>query len=85
MKQILTLIILLMCITSCKKDLFITDKRNSGYLENVKFSLKDSLDENTFTTLDFSKAIKTRISEDTNFLRIPFKGIDIQNKFLNGG
>jgi hypothetical protein len=82
MKQILTLTILLMCITSCKKDLVITEQRKSGYLENVKSLLKDSLDKTSFEALDFSKAIKTRISDDTNFLRIPFKGTIIQKQFL---
>src|SRR5687767_8383796 len=82
MKQILTLTIILMCITSCKKESVIREEKRAGYLNTVKSLLSDSIDKSTYETLDFSRAIKTKISDDTSFLRIPFKGKLIQNDFL---
>src|SRR5260221_14235285 len=79
----LTLITLaLLLIVSCKKE--ISNKNNfSGYIENVKAALKDSLSTNDYSTLDFSKPVLSKVdSVQLYLLRIPIKGKNIKNDFV---
>jgi hypothetical protein len=81
MKQLLPLTIFLVCLVSCKKEIDSVSKQSS-YLTRVQASLKDSLEKTTFESLDFSKALRSKVNVDTSFLRIPFKGKLLQDGFV---
>jgi hypothetical protein len=81
MKHFLSFMLLTLFIVSCKKDGLLFD--NVGpYMAKVQAALKDSMQQASFSGLDFSKAIQSRINKDTIYLRIPVKGKLLQNEFV---
>ena len=83
MKQlILILSIVLVAIASCKKEVSVSSN-DSLYLKTVMASLEDSMSEQDFQSLDFSKPVRTFIdSGSITLLRIPFKGKSIAHDFV---
>ena len=81
MKHLLTLAVLLFVFASCKKDIEF-DNRGNEFIKNVKANLKDNVNVTDYDSLDFSKAVQSRINKDTSFLRIPVKGKSIKNEFV---
>jgi hypothetical protein len=81
MKYLISICLLFVFITSCKKEIKTID--SSAYLRNVRTGLKDSLAANDYAQLDFSKAILNKVdSVQLYFLRIPFNGKSLANDFL---
>jgi hypothetical protein len=81
MKKLLLFPLLFVLVSSCHKNID-TKKSDSNYLAKVKKALSDSLSNNDFATLDFSKAIITNPDSTFSFLRIPFKGIKFSDEFV---
>ncbi len=81
MKHLLTLAILLFVFASCKKDIEF-DNRGNEFIKNVKANLKDNVSVTDYDSLDFSKAVQSRINKDYSFFRIPVKGKSIKNEFV---
>jgi hypothetical protein len=81
MKRTFTLLIFCFIVFSCKKE--ISHIGSDHYLRNVKSSLKDSLSNNDYSSLDFSKAVLNKVdSVDLYFLRVPFKGNSVASDFI---
>ena len=82
MRRLTFITLTLLLIVSCKKE--INSKNNfSGYIENVKTALKDSLSASDYATLDFSKPVLSKVdSVQLYLLRIPLKGKNIKNDFV---
>jgi len=80
----LTLITLtLLLIASCKKEINNNKPDLSGYVQNVKAALKDSLTSNDYAALDFNRAVLSKVdSVQLYLLRIPLKGKEIKNDFV---
>jgi hypothetical protein len=71
----------LLVLFSCTKEGVVGNKKT--YLQNVKTGLRDSLDKNDFSSLDFKKAIISVIdSANLYYLRIPFKDKKISSEFI---
>ncbi len=81
MKHLLTFAVLLFVFASCKKDIEF-DNRGNEFIKNVKANLKDNVSVTDYDSLDFSKAVQSRINKDSSFLRIPVKGKSIKNEFV---
>jgi hypothetical protein len=81
MKRLIYSTFALLLLISCKKEIKNSD--SSGYIENVKAALKDSVSLTDYSDLEFSKAILSKdYTASLYFLRIPFKGKKIENDFL---
>jgi hypothetical protein len=81
MKRTFTLIIFSFILFSCKKE--ITRAGSDGFLQQVKISLKDSMNAGDYATLDFTKAVLNKVdSVQVYFLRIPFKNKTVASDFV---
>jgi hypothetical protein len=80
MKHLLPIAVILICFTSCQKDV-AREKVQNTYLEKVKTALKDSISGN-FPALDFARAVQSTINQDTSYLRIPFAGKSLKQEFV---
>jgi hypothetical protein len=80
----LTLITLtLLLIASCKKEINNNKPDLSGYVQNVKAALKDSLTSNDYAALDFNRAVLSKVDRvQLYLLRIPLKGKEVKNDFV---
>lgn len=82
MKQKFTLIILLVVLFSCKKEISKPFESNS-YLQTVKSDLIDSMPAVDYGNLDFSRQLFYKVDSLQLYLvRIPLKGKAIQNDFV---
>lgn len=76
--------ILATCLTlmySCRKEHSVVQPKN--YIQEIQNSLKDSITEPIYESLEFSKAILSRVDSLNLFmLRIPFKGKKLENDFI---
>jgi hypothetical protein len=71
----------LVLLVSCQKE--IRTLHHSRYIENVKSALKDSLSQADYITLDFSKAILSKVDSASLYMfRVPLKGKNIKNDFV---
>ena len=81
MKQIFTLIIFSFILFSCKKE--ISQAGSDRFLQKIKISLKDSMNESDYAALDFSKAILNKVdSVNLYLLRIPVTGKSVDSDFV---
>jgi hypothetical protein len=81
MKHLLTLTICIVVFFSCRKNDIAADRND--YLSNVQNAMKDSLSTSDFESLDFSKAVQSKVDTlNLSFLRIPFKNKQPQNDFV---
>jgi hypothetical protein len=81
MKPILTLVICSIFFSACKKEIGPTNV--NGYLHKVKMALKDSMDIQNYSSLDFSKAVFNHVdSVSLYYLRVPFKGKTLGGDFV---
>src|SRR5436190_16826640 len=83
MRHFIFISLTLLLIVSCKKEINNNKHDFSGYVENVKASLKDSLSANDFASLDFNRTVLSKVdSVQLYLLRIPLKGKEIKNDFV---
>src|SRR5216117_2674496 len=83
MRHLTFIILTLILIASCKKEINNNKHDFSGYVENVKAALKDSLSANDYASLDFNRAALSKVDSAQLFLlRIPLKGKEIKNDFV---
>jgi hypothetical protein len=83
MRHLTFITLTLLVIVSCKKEININKHDFSGYLQNVKATLKDSLSNNDYASLDFNRAVLSKVdSVQLYLLRIPFKSKEIKNDFV---
>jgi hypothetical protein len=83
MRHFILISLTLVLIVSCKKEINNTKNDFSGYLENVKAALKDSLSANDYASLDFNRTVLTKVdSVRLYLLRIPLKVKDVKNDFV---
>jgi hypothetical protein len=81
MKPVYTLIVLLLIICSCKKE--INNFKQDDLLQTVKKELKDRVSSDDYASLDFSKAVLNKVdSAGLYFFRIPFNGKSIATDFV---
>lgn len=81
MKHILTAFICFLFLLSCQKE--FTNQKSNEYMQRVQASLKDSLASNDYSSLDFSRAVQSKVdSVGFNFLRVPFKNKKFENDFV---
>jgi len=74
---------MLLVIVSCKKEIKNNKHDFSGYIENVKAALKDSLSANDYASVDFNRTVLSKVdSVQLYLLRIPLKGKKIKNDFV---
>ena len=74
---------MLLVIVSCKKEIKNNKHDFSGYIENVKAALKDSLSANDYASLDFNRTVSSKVdSVQLYLLRVPLKGKEIKNDFV---
>jgi hypothetical protein len=67
-------------ITGCRKDLIPS---SDSYVETVKQGLKDSLSATDFLSLDFTRALRSKVdSVNLHLLRIPLKGKTFTEDFV---
>jgi hypothetical protein len=82
MKRLFYSILILCLIVSCKKEIG-NEKNRFAYVEKIKNDLKDSLSYNDFASLNFKKAVLSKIdSIELYLLRIPFTGKGLKNDFI---
>jgi hypothetical protein len=82
MKRLLLITLFALILFSCQKEIK-NDSSDSGYLDKVELSLKDSISATDYASLDFSKVAKTFIdSGNVTLLRIPFKQKSINSDFI---
>lgn len=80
MKHIYLFFVVTMFLLSCQKEV---QQNDYGYLDQVKTSLHDSLSQQDFENLDFSRAVLSKAdSPQLYFLRIPFNGKKLQSDFV---
>jgi hypothetical protein len=80
MKHIYYLLVGLIALSSCQKEL---QQNNDDYISNIKASLKDSVSSQDYNKLDFTKAILSKSdSAGLYLLRIPFHGKELKNDFV---
>lgn len=73
MKHLFTLTICFVFLFSCRK----ADVQSDAYLDQVKTALQDSVSSQDFHSLDFSRAVLSKVdSVGLYLLRIPFKNGD---------
>src|SRR5215203_2900432 len=82
MKHLITIFIICICITACKKETVGTNGKKA-YLEHVRAALNDSMDAAMINKLDFSKAVLSEVdSADLHFLNIPLRNTGLGNFVL---
>jgi hypothetical protein len=80
MKQLSNFLLLMLILLSCQKELPQTE---NAYLRNVQKSLMEKLPSHDFTSLDFSRAVLSKVdSVGLYLLRVPFKSKAIRNDFV---
>ena len=83
MRHLTFITLTLLLIVSCKKEINNNKPDLSGYVQNVKAALKDSLTSNDYAALDFNRAVLSKVdSVQLYLLRIPLKGKEIKNDFV---
>jgi hypothetical protein len=82
MKHLIFTTFIFFVLVSCRKEIKNLNE-HSGYIKNVRAALKDSIPANDFATLDFNRAVLSKVdSVQLFFLRIPFKEKNLQNDFV---
>jgi len=82
MKHLFLFAFAALIFASCKKEINSPGTQNE-FPAKIKAALKDSLSEADFLSLDFSRAIATKIEKEKVILvRIPFIGKKISNEFV---
>ena len=81
MKPLLLPILIAFSIISCRKSIE-SNQNMSSYLNKVNSCLKDSLAVSDYDNIDLSKALITHPDSTINFLRVPFKGMKISQRFV---
>lgn len=79
MKNLIFFLAFSIFVISCQKEMNTSDELT--YLEQVKINVKDSLASNDFSSLDFSRTIRTEIDEQY-LLRVSQKGKPLANDFV---
>lgn len=82
MKHLFLIAIAALILASCKKE-SNSPVPNGGFPDKIKAALKDSLSENDFIQLDYSRAVATKIEKEKVILvRIPFSGKKIASNYV---
>lgn len=81
MRNHLVISFVLISFLACNKNIDLNNPQRT-YIQNVKASLKDSLTAKDFNEIEIEKSMLTKIGNDRNFLKVPFKGKDISKDFL---
>ena len=82
MKRLFYLTLILSVIISCKKEIG-NEKNRFAYINKIQNDLKDSLSDNDFASLNFKKAVLSKIDTvELYLLRVPFKEKDLKNDFV---
>ena len=82
MRHLIFILISLTVLISCQKEINIQNE-SAAYLQNIEAALKDSINNDDYRVLDFSRAVLTSIKDDEALvLRIPFKNKIIRNDFV---
>lgn len=84
MKQVTIFILLAALVIGCKKDqLLLNNKQNEKYLSRVIRSLKDSLSDKDFMSVDFDNIFLSKDSQNSSFIvRFGLKGFSIEKDFI---
>ncbi len=81
MKKLFLILFPAIFILSCKKNVE-PDKEESGYLNNIKACLKDSLTAGNYANLDFARSVITKKDKEKRFFRVPLVGKRFSEEFI---
>jgi hypothetical protein len=80
MKHLFTFLVLILLGSACRKE---SPSPEKSYLQGVEKELKDRLGESDFGSLDFGRAIVSRVDSVARyFVRIPLRGEQLNKHFL---
>src|SRR5689334_8919853 len=81
MKPIICICLVLLCFTSCKKEIKTVD--HDSYMNRIKVALKDSLSAIDYGLLDFNRPVVSSVNSlHLYYARIPLKGRQLRNDFI---